>query len=381
MTMELETTTKAPVERLRLDRANPRLEGEAAEASDERIIARLYRAAELDELLQSISANGYLDIEPLVVIRNGDGNGDDDGLIVLEGNRRLATLRLLREPALVSRIAAAERTRIAVPEIDDEVRQTLNEVSVYLVASRERARAFIGFKHINGPQKWDAYAKARFAADWYRKGRADGIGLEQIEQAIGDRHDTIRRMVSAIYVLEQARQEGVFDIADRYPPKFGFSHLYTALSRSQYMDYLGLEAAWSRHDPTPEQVPRDRLPRLKQVLVWIYGSKADDVAPVVQKQNPDIKHLGEVLAHAEGRHVLEQTGNLDRAHASTESVDTRFTASLLRAREAINDAAGSLRAYDGRDQSLLDIAEDIRETAEVVHSRMAKKRRDARSSD
>ena len=376
--MELETTTKIPVERLRLDRANPRLDAEAADASDERIIARLYRSAELDELLQSISANGYLDIEPLVVM--GDGEGDD-GLTVLEGNRRLATLRLLREPSLVSRIAAAESTRIAIPEVDDGVRRTLDEVSVYPVANRERARAFIGFKHINGPQKWDAYAKARFAADWYRKGRADRVGLERIAQAIGDRHDTIKRMVSAIYVLEQAREEGLFDIEDRYPPKFSFSHLYTALSRSQYMDYPGLEAAWSRHDPTPDQVPRDRLARLKQVLVWIYGSKADDVAPVVQRQNPDIKHLGEVLAHAEGRHVLEQTGDLEQAHVSTESVDTRFTASLLRAREAINDAAGSLRAYDGRDQSLLDIAEDVRETAEVVHSRMAKKRRDARSSD
>ena len=379
MTMELEATTKVPVERLRLDRANPRLDGEAAEASDERIVARLYRAAELDELLQSIAANGYLDIEPLVVMRAGDG--DDDGLIVLEGNRRLATLLLLREPVLVSRIAAAESTRITVPEIDGEVRQTLDEVSVYLVANRERARAFIGFKHINGPQKWDAHAKARFAADWYRKGRADGIGLEQIAQAIGDRHDTIKRMVSAIYVLEQAQRERLFDVEDRLPPKFSFSHLYTALSRSQYMDYLGLEAAWSRHDPTPDQVPRDRLARLKQVLVWIYGSKADDVAPVVHKQNPDIKRLGEVLAHAEGRHVLEQTGDLDQAHASTESVDTRFTASLLRAREAIADAAGSLRAYDGQDQSLLDIAEDVKETAEVVHSRMAKKRRDARSAE
>ena len=376
--MELETTTKVSVERLKLDRGNPRLVGESTDASDEWIIARLYRSAELDELLQSISANGYLDIEPLVVMKDDDA--DDDELIVLEGNRRLATLRLLREPALVQRIAAAESTRITVPEVDDKVRETLDEVSAYLVANREQARAFIGFKHINGPQKWDAYAKARFAADWYRKGRADEVGLKQIAQAIGDRHDTIKRMVSAIYVLEQARQQGLFDIEDRHPPKFNFSHLYTALSRSQYMDYLGLEAAWSRHDPSPDQVPPDKLDRLKQVLVWIYGSRVDDVAPVVRKQNPDIKRLGEVLAHAEGRHVLEQTGDLDQAHASAESVDTRFTASLLRSREAIRDAAGSLRAYEGRDQSLLDIAEDVKETADMVYSSMAKKRRDVRSA-
>ena len=61
--MELETITKVPVERLRLDRRNPRLHAESVKTSDEELVAWLYRAAELDELLQSISANGYMDIE------------------------------------------------------------------------------------------------------------------------------------------------------------------------------------------------------------------------------------------------------------------------------------------------------------------------------
>ena len=373
--MEPETTTRVPVGRLRLDRLNPRLIGEGDEASDEAIIARLYRAAELDELLQSITANGYMDIEPLVVMDDPDARNGE--LTVLEGNRRLAALRLLREPDLVRSIAASEGLRISIPPIAEQLRATLDEVSVYPVASRERARSFIGFKHINGPAKWDAYAKARFAAEWYRSGRPEGINLAVIARAIGDKHDTIKRMVSAVYVLEQARDEGLFDIEDRHTRKLNFSHLYTALSRSQYMEYLGLGAAWARHDPEPDQVPREKLEELRKVLIWIYGSKRDSVRPVVQSQNPDIKRLGEVLAHAQGRHLLETTHNLDAAHASTEPVDKQFTASLIRARDNIRDAAGSLRAYDGRDQSLLDIAEDVKETAEVVHGRMLKKRREA----
>ena len=372
--MELERTGKVPVGRLRLDRRNPRLIGEDGNASDEAIVARLYAAAELDELLQSIAANGYMDIEPLVVMDGPDaGSGE---LIVLEGNRRLAALRLLREPELASRITASEGVRISIPPVADSVRATFDEVSVYPVADRESARAFIGFKHINGPAKWDAYAKARFAAAWYRDGRPEG-GLAGIARAIGDKHDTIKRMVSAIYVLDQARNEGLFDIEDRHTRKLNFSHLYTALSRSQYMEYLGLGTGWARHDPEPNQVPREKREELRKVLVWIYGSKKDDVRPVVQSQNPDVKRLGEVLAHAQGRHLLEATGNLDTAHASTEPVDRQFTASLIRARDNLRDAAGSLRAYDGRDQSLLDIAEDVKETAETVHGRMLEKRREA----
>ena len=377
--MELETTTKVPVERLRLDRRNPRLHGEDEKASDEAIIARLYRSAGLDELLQPISANGYMDIEPLIVVCGRDiANGD---LIVLEGNRRLAALRLLREPSLAGRIASTQGLPIMVPRIDESLRATLDHVSVYPVASRERVRPLIGFKHINGPAKWDAYTKARFAAEWYKAGRVEGIGLADIARSIGDRHNTIKRMVSAIYLLDQAEREGVFDVEDRYVRRLNFSHLYAALSRRQFAQFLGLESDWALHDPEPDQVPTERLGELRKMLIWIYGSKKDGVPPVVQFQNPDIKRLGEVLSHAQGRHMLETTRDLSAAHASTEPMELQFTTSLIRARDNMRKAVGALRAFDGRDQSLLDISEDVNETAEVVRLRMLTKRHEVRSAE
>ena len=160
----IEEPTKVPVDCLRLDRRNPRLTGRAVHGSEEALIAQLYRSAELDERLQSMSSNGYLDIEPLVVTQESDGK-----LLVLEGNRRLATIRLLCEPDLVSRIHRDERLPLAVPEIADGLRPTFEKVTVYRVSDREQARPLIGFKHINGPHKWDAYAKARFAAEWYKE--------------------------------------------------------------------------------------------------------------------------------------------------------------------------------------------------------------------
>ncbi len=369
---KLNSTTKVPVKALRFDRENPRLIGQDADASDEFIIAQLYRSAELDELLQSVSTNGYLDIEPLIVMAAAP-NGPD-GLIVLEGNRRLATLRLLREEGLAGRIRSSQKLHIEVPQVNEALRESFNEVSVYRVKTREAARSFIGFKHINGAAKWDSYAKARFAAKWYGSANTP---LEEIARAIGDRHDTIKRMVSAIYVLEQAKDKEQFDLEDRSTKRLNFSHLYTALSRSQYMDYLGIATAWTRYDPKPDPVPPERLERLRKVLVWMYGSKEENAKPVVRAQNPDIKRLGEVLVHAEALHVLETTDDLTQAHESTEPADRRFIASLIRARQEIRAAAASLRAYDGRDKSLLDIAEDVKEDAETVHSRMAKKFREA----
>ena len=362
--------TKVPVACLRLDHHNPRLTGRVDHRSDEALVAELYRSAELDELLHSMSSNGYLDIEPLVVM---EGSEDGD-LIVLEGNRRLATIWLLCEPEFLGRIHRDEGLKLTVPQVPDHLRSTFDEVTVYRVSDRKQARPLIGFKHINGPHKWNAYAKARFAAKWYRE---EDLGLDEIARAIGDRHDTIKRMVSAIYVLEQASREGLFQIKDRMPKRFNFSHLYTALSRSEYMEYLGLSSGWARYDPQPDPVPPKKTEELRQVLRWIYGYRPDDEKHVVKRQNPDIKRLAEVLAKPEAVHELKVTANLDRAHEIAEPVTTRFTKSLVEARWALQAAVGAVRGYDGKDDSLLGISEDIKETADLLHSRMREKHRRA----
>jgi hypothetical protein len=363
-TIPIETSTKVRVESLVLDRENPRLlEGKT---TDESIIAQLYRGEELGELIQSIAANGYMDIEPMIVLEAREPGF----LTVLEGNRRLAAIRLFRETSLLAQIARTEGLRIQLPEISSQHRATLDTVSVFRVSDRTAARSFIGFKHINGAAKWESYAKAKFAAEWFRSGN---VSLEEIADKIGDKHDTIKRMIAAIYVLDQAKTAGIFAISDRKAIRFNFSHLYTALSRTTYMKFLGLDTAWSSYEPRPDPIPSDRLKELREVLVWIYGSKADDQEPLVQSQNPDIKLLGEAIVNTEGLHILRAGGSLDEAHSSTQPPEAKLSSALIRARAILREAVTNLRGYDGADQSLLSIAEDITETAQTIRDRMKTK--------
>ena len=358
----LGVATVVPVEWLVLDHENPRLINVAGDSTDVEIIAQLYRAEDLGELLQSIAANGYLDIEPLIVLEK------EGHLIVLEGNRRLAAIRLFREAGLADRVSERGRVRVAVPAISKQLRNTLDQVSVYRVASREAARSFIGFKHINGAARWGSYAKAKFAADWYRPG---DISLTDIAARIGDKHDTVKRMVNAIYVLEQAENAGVFRVEDRASPRFNFSHLYTALSRAPYMKFLGLESSWSSYDPNPNPIPDGGMEKLGEILRWLYGSQEEDVPSVILSQNPDIKRLGEVLASSEGLTILRTIGSLSEAHASTQPAGRKFSDALLRARQEVREASNSLRGFDGRDGTLVDIAEDVSETAQAIYDRMS----------
>ena len=131
-------------------------------------------------------------------------------------------------------------------------------------------------------------------------------------------------------------------------------------------------------DPEPNPIGPDKITRLKEVLIWIYGSKQDDSRPVVRSQNPDLKHLAEVIDNVEGLAVLRNTGSLSDALASTQPRDRKFSEALLRARDEIQTASNNLRGYDGQNESLIEIAKDISETAQTIVDRMYKKRKEAK---
>jgi hypothetical protein len=118
------TTGKVPTELLDFDANNPRLvENGIRNPSDWQIILALADTADLAEVVESVAANGYIDIEPIIAMRVGNR------WRVLEGNRRLAAIRILQKPSL------AKGTGIAVPEISEKNRKTLEEVTVYAVTS------------------------------------------------------------------------------------------------------------------------------------------------------------------------------------------------------------------------------------------------------
>jgi hypothetical protein len=229
---------KVATKLLSFDASNPRFAGDgSAPKKDAEIVAELIESADIAELLQSIASNGYIDIEPLIVMPFAKG------FTVLEGNRRLAAIRLLIDEL-------RRDCGITVPPMSGELLRTLNEVTVYAVSKREEARDFIGFKHINGPHRWDALAKARFAAEWFKAEKGRGVTIPDIAQRLGDRHDTVKRLVNGIFVLDQAKKARIFDVSDRSPGRaFAFSHLYTALTRPGFQEFLGLPDSWRSSDP------------------------------------------------------------------------------------------------------------------------------------
>lgn len=343
--------TSVSPEELILDRDNPRLLPEAYSGegiSSEEDVIKALAQYDLEELLQSIAENGYLNIEPLYVIREGDKYK------VLEGNRRLAAIKLFRNPDL------AKSCGVTLPSLGATQAASLDSILIYETQDEENGWAYIGFKHINGPHKWDSIAKARFILRLYRK----GIPLPQISKMIGDTHDTIKKMLLGMTVLEQATEAEIFTAEDRHPSLkvLPFSHLYTALTRKEYQQFLGIGKEFSEHP-----VPQDKLENLEKVLRWIYGSKKDDAKPVIRSQNPDIKTLGTVLTNSRALSVLSTTNNLEAARQQTIPPAVAFkdalVASLLSAKEALGYASDISSA----DEDTQNLSGQLKNTATSIH--------------
>ncbi|QBK31362.1 ParB N-terminal domain-containing protein [Roseitalea porphyridii] len=357
--LDVGKTTKVPVHWLAFDPENPRFvpgkEPQGVNPVD--VIRNLVQQAELGELLQSIAQNGYIGIEPMIVMHK------DGALVVLEGNRRLAAVLALRDPSI------AADARIALPDFIAD-RESLEMISVHRVTEREDAQDIIGFKHINGPRPWDAYAKARFAAAWLnrekKKGK-HGMTLREIAQRMGDRHNTLRRMVLAVEVLEQARRHSLWEIDDRTSKKFAFSHLYTGLSYQQFVDFLELVTEDERGDPPKDPVPLDRHDKLARLLGWLFGDRREDVEPIIQTQAKDLKRVRDVLGSPKATIALETDRNLDAAYAIAEVKGEALRRGVYAARVGLREALADTGSYDAEThKDVLDTALEVRSSARAL---------------
>lgn len=355
-----------PIELLQLDLDNPRLQtGENIDVVDEADLIRvLADIAALDELVLSICTNTYLNLEPLIV------HGPDHGpYTVLEGNRRLAAIRLIKDPGFAATLG------IKIPKpISPSVLKSIREILVYRVKGHDDAREFIGFKHINGPQRWDAYAKAKYVTEWYKEGNGN-ITIDQIADRMGDNNNTLRSYIYAILMLEQAEKAGVWKLEDRPPARgrFPFSHIYTAISRAEYQKVLGLTESWSNAPPL-NPIKKAHLKDLGEVLTYIYGSTSDDREPLIRSQNPDLKDLGLALINPSARLILKNRGTLDDARDAEKEPAAAFHDALIAAKLRLNKAIQLMAKYTKKSQAIDSLIDEVFAQADILKTISDKKK-------
>ena len=216
---------------------------------------------------------------------------------------------------------------------------------------------------INGALKWDALAKAKYAAEWFHDGHDD---IKQISRRLGDRHNTVVRLVNGWSVLSQSLSQG-FDFKKTTKRGFAFSHLYTGLARPDVRRFLGLQDDDISSVLERNPISQDRLGRLRQLMSWLYGQRKETA--VIRSQNPDLSHLVEVLGNSNALAMLESTRDLDAAYDQVEDKGLRFNQSLMSTIKDAEDTLSLVGYYDGR-TDLMSAGDTLRRTVSSLHLAM-----------
>lgn len=351
-----ESIIQMEVSKLTFDRNNPRLvdSGLKDNSTETEIIEVLWNTMDVRELVMSIAASGFFSHEPIIIAEENGKN------VVIEGNRRLAAVKLLLDPKLSPKLSPN------VPPISTDARQAIREIPAVL-STREKAWPYLGFKHVNGPAKWSSYAKSQYIANVHRN---HGVALEDIAKQIGDTHKTVQRLFRGLMVIEQAEYMKVFNRADRWNNHFSFSHLYAGI------DYDGIGSFIGLHDESEEKdapVPEENKSELGDLCLWLYGSKKENKRPVIRTQNPDLRQLNAVVANREAVAALRAGSELSRAFEISRPPSSVFEESLHAAKRELERAHSQLSTgYDGSKQ-LLDVADDVAQLAYDLHDAMYRK--------
>lgn len=195
---------------LDLDRRNPRLPEDLVDEPQSSVLRYLYDNLVLDELAQSLVDNGYFMHEPLIIMPRGKR------FVVLEGNRRLATLMILHQRP------EAEGLSFDI-DVPKNGLARLKTVPCYEVKSRAEVYQFLGFRHIGGMKTWGAEAKARYLTrevdDAVARGSDDPF--REVGRRVGSNGPGVRNSYVALAILRYARDEFGIEVRTLQDARFG----------------------------------------------------------------------------------------------------------------------------------------------------------------
>ena len=227
------TIETAELNELYLDRKNPRLGRRHVEKglSQDEVLA-IMKDWSLEELFVSFLETGYWPQEPLICVR--ETIKKRSVLIVVEGNRRLAALKMIRRTREGEETGA--KWRDLIRGYPPEAFSRLDSIPYILEPSRESIRAFLGFRHVTGIKEWNPAEKAEFITHLIDK---EGLTYEQVWKRVGSKLSVVRQNYISYKLLLQMEEdtEGI----DVEKVEERFSVLYLSLRTRGVQKYLQIE--------------------------------------------------------------------------------------------------------------------------------------------
>lgn len=206
---EIETICVS-LEQLFLDPNNPRFstERQSQEIKDPKIVDSAIQKRTLDaieaygvsELRNSILRNGFLYLDRIVV-RPIEGQGEM--YVAVEGNRRLAALKILYDQIIDMCVCEDDIN----DEYLDKLQKSIEKIEVLLYKGQQRDISWLlqGIRHISGIRPWDPAQRARLVVEQIDLYGNKAFG--KVGQMFGLSAKAVGRLYRSYKGLEQMRED------------------------------------------------------------------------------------------------------------------------------------------------------------------------------
>ncbi|HDT3785426.1 ParB N-terminal domain-containing protein [Enterobacter hormaechei] len=321
------------------------------------IIERMVKKENIQELMGSISEQGYFSGEPLLVVDNKNNT-----YTVVEGNRRLAALKLLnKEIAPTTKLSSIE-------SIIEEAKIIPDEISCMIFDDRRDILRYLSYRHITGPKKWDSLSKAiyikQLREEFFSKLSLDEQ-LRALAKEMGSRKDYVAKMLTTLNLLEYAEKKEFFGLKNLKRDHIEFSILTTALGYTNLSNYIGL--------PNGSVVDVDNIKddNAKDIFAWMFLQ--NESGETILGESRNLGKLSEIVTSHEAVDKLKKDKDIKEAYLFTTGPENTFLHLINYALTSLKNAYEIAPLVNKPSEGLIKKLEDIEDLNENLIFSLRKK--------
>ncbi len=297
----------------------------------------------INDLIESIKINGFLKVDNILVKRYENS----ENYLVIEGNRRLAALKVLKEQ---------KDKGYDIGILDPSFLDSPIEVVLYIYLNDKDYLILMGLKHVSGNKKWDTYNQSKLLYELKNQGEKEidiakkiGLNKSSVEQQI-------RGYLAIQEFLEEIKSENYGDRFDPYQKLQMFIELTTKPKLKKWIGWDENTFSFKNSD------------NKKRFFSWITplietddeSNESEIIDPIILNHK-EVRELENIIDDEETLEYMERTRNFNETLSQNYAYTQRQFSKIIKNIEKtlVNIPIGNILSYTKEDKNSMQVIKDL----------------------
>jgi len=298
----------------------------------------------IKDLLSSFKANGFLDVDVIQVRDLGDNR-----YLVIEGNRRVATLKALQDDY---------ENGLDIGNLNPEIFKKV-PFEIHNNETKEKHLIIMGLKHISGNKKWSAINQAKLIYDFLKPYKQTDEYYQKENElcsSLGISKQLLRVSQRAYHLILEYKRS---DYGEQFKSD-NYSIFVEIVKKPAIKEWL----EWDDYLYTPtNKVNMERL------FGWIsknyetneeYGDEIVEIEPIITKAH-EIRDLSIFINDEKALKIMEETKSISQALVVSGKIEQ------INYEKTVNDLESKIKQLE-QFKSLINTNDDIEKLKKIKKS-------------